>query len=145
MNLPLVALGATMALGLVLLAVGTRQMREEKRGRFAERPDVAPDEFFERYYGQSGLPRDRVLRALRTVAVDTETPEARLRPGDRFAEELKPVRGWEFDDGIGILSWELDRLARKAGVAIDLGSIVTLDDYIRCRVTLEATTRSGHD
>jgi hypothetical protein len=129
----------TIAVFVVGLTVGTRQMRREKERRFAGRPDLMPGEFYERFYASAGLPRDAVLRTIHDVALELEVPEAKLRPEDRFAEDLRPVRGWEFDDGIGILSWELDRLARKAGVAIDLGSIATLDDYIRYRVGLEAT------
>jgi hypothetical protein len=44
-----------------------------------------------------------VLEALGTVAWDIETPEAERRPGAGLAEELRPVGGWEFDDGSRIL------------------------------------------
>ncbi|MGH7267051.1 MAG: hypothetical protein ACREMB_19695 [Candidatus Rokuibacteriota bacterium] len=98
---------------------------------------MTADEFYERFYATSGLPKHLVTATLRSLAAALEMPEATLRPGDRFGEELKPVRGWELDDGTVVLSAELTDLAERAGIAIDLQNVSTLDDYIRSRISVE--------
>jgi hypothetical protein len=122
---------AVMLLAILLLALGYRKMIREKHGRVADRSSMSLDEFYTTYYEDSGLPKEAVARVLLEVASEVDMPAGKLRPSDRFSVELRPISGWEFDDGTGLLSSKLERLLRRAGAAVNTGSMRTLDDYIR--------------
>jgi hypothetical protein len=116
---------------LILLVISYLQMISIKKRRLAEREDIEPDRFYSLFYDSSALPKKIVIQILETIATATEMPINKLRPQDRFDRELKPVKGWEFDDGINLLSVETKKLLEKNRVQIDLTEIKTIDDYIR--------------
>jgi len=120
-----------MAIFLVLYLFGHRQMLKRKRYRFSGRDDMTPDTFYSTFYADSGLSRDDVVWVLTHVGGLLEIPASKLRPQDRFDTELAPARGWEYDDGLGILERELLGMMRKAGLKPDISKISTLDDCIR--------------
>lgn len=57
-------------------------------------------------------------------------PKAKLRPSDRFAVELAPKKGNEWDSGYGILLFALQSQAKRTGKKLSK-KIETLDDYVR--------------
>jgi hypothetical protein len=122
---------------LILIAggaafLGTLALRRAKASRFASRLDLGNDDFFVKYYAASGLPRDTVIRIRRLVADELEVPVGRLRPTDRFDQELRTAEGWEeWDDGIEALRQLLAPGNSGQWQAVDWGKIRTLDDLIR--------------
>lgn len=121
--------------GCVAAVLGTIALRQRKKARFGHRRELSADEFYRMYYGNSGLPRERVLAVRLVVADELEVPIGRIRPSDRFDRELRPAEGWEaWDDGMEVL-----RAAASAGggsrVAVEWKDIQTFDDLIRavCR------------
>lgn len=93
------------------------------------RENLSPDEVFNRYYAGSNLNRKLVVELLDHVAAELSLPVEKLRPNDRFAVELAPKKGSEWDSGYGILLYELQRLAKKKGRIVKK-SIATIDDYL---------------
>jgi len=93
------------------------------------RESLSPHEVFDRYYADSQLNRELVIELLDHVAAELSLPVEKLRPNDRFAIELAPKKGNEWDSGYGILLFELQRLAKKKGKTIEK-PIATIDDYL---------------
>ncbi len=120
---------------VILLLVKYDGSKARKR-RFLGRAELSPDEFYQQYYESSGLPKDKVIEILNNIAHVLEIPAKLLRPTDRFTEELKAEPGWEYDDGLGILEWELDIILRRKGSKLQLSDIKNIDDYIRCVIEL---------
>jgi hypothetical protein len=59
-------------------------------------------------------------------------PPGQLRPADRFAVELAPTKGWDWDDDIAVLMRLAKRRLELSGrSASDLVTISTVDDYVR--------------
>lgn len=98
------------------------------RGVFVDRPPMNLDEIYARYYVDSGLDREAVVRCFRFLATELALPTSRLRPTDRFDEELAPVIN-SYDSGYNLVLWTLEKEARNRGV--QLSRIETIDDYIR--------------
>jgi hypothetical protein len=117
----------------VLYWLGSRGARHRLARRFSNRPALDFNEFYQSHYAGT-LNRERIEELLAHVAQELSIPANKLLPSDRFDVELRPVRGWEFDSGKGILMVELDKLARAKGKSIDTKMIVTLDDYLKAMV-----------
>lgn len=113
------------AVGAVLTLFG-RKADLRRAGRFSDRPELSLQELEEQFYAGSGIPVSLLSEALQAVEQATGVPRGRLRPQDRFAEELAPEKGWEFDDGLAELRWTLEAL----GVS-RTSAVLTVDDFIR--------------
>lgn len=118
-------------LALALVWYGMRVSRKRLLRRFANRPDIIFDEFYSKFYASENLEKDLVEELLNHVAAEFDLPVLKLLPTDRFDAELAPDKGWNWDAGHGILSIELQQLAKKKGETIDLNKIITIDDYIK--------------
>jgi hypothetical protein len=94
------------------------------------REPLLADKFYEQFYLSSGLDRALVIELLEHVAQEVRIPAELIRPDDRFAVELAPGRGNEWDSGYAILLHELASLARKRKRPITK-PIATVDDYLR--------------
>lgn len=99
------------------------------------REPLAPDQFYERFYLDSGLDRALVIELLEHVAQEVRIPAERIRPDDRFAVELAPGRGNEWDSGYAILLNELASQARRRKRPIT-NTIATVDDYLRAMASV---------
>lgn len=130
---------------LVLFATGAyfhhRWLRQRKITRVSTRAPLGPDQFYEKYYASSGLPKRVVLQLLKEVANASDIPVPLLRPEDRFTVELAPIKGWEFDDGLVELSWLTEDREKRFAGKVDLSKIQTVDDYIRTIGQLECSER----
>lgn len=67
------------------------------------------------------------------ISTATSVEPGVLRPNDRFAVELAAPPGFEHNDDLLELTWDLRRDADDAGVAIDLDTVQTVDDFIRAK------------
>ena len=105
--------------------------RIEKRRRLGGREPMTSDEFFNTYYAGTSIKQGTTDAVLRLVASSTGFPRDRLRPSDRFDRELRPIEGWEFDDGTAEVSWLAESIARNRDIRAEEANIRTLDDLIR--------------
>jgi hypothetical protein len=64
------------------------------------------------------------------VAQSLRLPPGKLRPTDRFDEELAAPKGWEFDDEILDVQWAAERRLKRSGTQADLSRIKSVGDYI---------------
>ena len=94
--------------GIVVAATGA--MIRAKCKRFSGRKEYNPSDLCRIFFSESLLSRSEVLAVLREVSLATDIPLGKLRPSDRFAVELSPVRGWEFDDGLLLLPLRIQRV-----------------------------------
>ncbi|KWT82910.1 hypothetical protein [Candidatus Magnetominusculus xianensis] len=122
---------------MILLAITWFMSHGDKarRKRFLGRVELSPDEFYQQYYESSELPKEQVIEILNNIARALAIPAVVLRPTDRFTEELASEPGWEYDDGLGLLEWEVYSLLRKKGSKLQ-SDIKNIDDYIRCIIAL---------
>jgi len=131
-TLQVIVLVVVVIAAIPLLRLIRRHERAVKRERVAGRSDMEFAEFYRSFYAESGLPPAVVRRLLEEVAEVTDILAAKLRPPDRFDRELAPAHGDEFGDGLAILPAHVRRRLERAGLSADLGTIRTLDDFIRC-------------
>jgi hypothetical protein len=87
---------------IALLGFETWRMIVKKRKRFADRPDLSPEES-QRQFNATDLSSVDFQMFIRQIAEATDIPQGKLRPTDRFDLELAPTKGWEFDDGLNLL------------------------------------------
>jgi len=71
-----------------------------------------------------------VQTCLSHVADLTGVPVGKLRPTDRFDTGLAPPRGWEFDDGLGLLPDALQETFGVDAENFDLGQNPTIGDLL---------------
>lgn len=130
-------LGVVVVVGIIGLIIVERHTKREKLSRFKERNNIPEEEFYNKFYLSSGLPKDLVLAALREVAEVLELPQGLLRPDDRFDREFAPVKGSEMDDPRYSLETIIYSKLKKLDSNTNLSTIHTLDDLIRRLVTAQ--------
>lgn len=126
---------ATLMILLLGAAAGIVSMvyvRRVRMKRIADREPMSPDQIFSRYYKDSGLREEFVVLVWGDIAKILALPAEKLRPTDKFNEELKPLAGWHFyDDHLeDLLTWA-DKYARKRGAIVNPAEFKTLDDLVR--------------
>lgn len=97
---------------------------------FGLRDSLSPDQFYETFYASSDLDRELVVELLIHLAQELRIPVEKVRPEDRFAVELAPRKGDDWDWGYGLLLYELKSMARSKKKVIS-HKIGTVDDYLR--------------
>jgi hypothetical protein len=103
-----------------------------RRSRFKNRPPLADDLFYERYYGSSGLQKSKVIDIRHEIEAALNLKPETILPSDRFSEELSAVRGREYGGDRNDELYFLNRdREKRLGVKIPLAKIKTADDYIR--------------
>ena len=120
------------AAGALIWIFGRRADRL-RVARFAERPVLSVERRWEKFYRDRGVSAEAVARALNLIEDALGIPSGKLRPDDRFADELAPENGWEFDDGLADLRWYLEG-SRKGSSE----SVHTVDDFILAIADAEA-------
>jgi hypothetical protein len=126
MSLELIIAITILAIFGVLVVIFGRRAELRRAWRFRNRPVLSVQEFWEQFYRESGVPLNTISDALQVLETATSVPKGRLRPEDRFAKELAPEKGWEFDDGLAELRWELESRGRARESVV-----LTVDDFIR--------------
>jgi hypothetical protein len=120
-------LGGTAAL------ISISYVRRARMKPIAHRQSLPPEEIFLKYYKDIGLREDVVIHIWREIAGILALPAEKLRPTDRFNDELKPLGGWyHYDDHLSWLFAWAEKYARSHGAKIDPAEIKTLDDLVRC-------------
>jgi hypothetical protein len=126
-SLPL-AIWIPVGVGAALLG-GVYYLRYRESRALRRRPSLSYDAIYSTYYASSGLPKDEVIEIWGEIAKVLNVPEGKLRPDDRFAEDIARYL---------ITSEELDTLyecgrkrARELGFNINFPDIKTIDEYVR--------------
>jgi len=95
-----------------------------------QRESLDDEAIYASYYAEANLPKALVLQLWHEVAETLKVSASQLRPGDRFGREI---------GAYAITSEDLDVLAAKGrqrakavGASIDLESLNSVDDYVRC-------------
>ena len=94
------------------------------------RDSVPDDEFYERFYSDSGISKRTVCEIRDFIASEYSVQADKLLPSDRFAEELSAGRFWDWDNGYAILVFALTGAAKEKGVTVDR-EFETVDEFIR--------------
>ena len=116
--------------------------QRRKLERFADREDLSLDSIYSRFLAANNLPKGLVLELWNEVANRLRVPPGKLRPSDRFDNELAPVKGWELDDDTVEVHWAAQRRLKSLGVNADTGEVRTLRDYVEffCKLELAKHT-----
>ena len=130
-------------LGLAWAFLAPRYNRG-KMARFGDRKPLESDDFYEKFYADSGLPRALVLELLQEVGDSVEIVPTLLRPQDRILVELSDLKSLKpADGGLAEVTFAAQRRQKKLGVTVDITKIQTVDDYIRRFGALEVSTRNS--
>jgi hypothetical protein len=125
--------GVSLILGVLAVAAGAaliwffgHRADARRADRFPDRPFLEPGALWRKLYRKNEVSLESVEVALRLVSDATTIPAGKLRPTDRFAVELAPERGWEFDDGLAEIAWYLEAKSKGSSEGLQ-----TVDDLIR--------------
>lgn len=131
--------GITVAVAILVLAAGAaliwlfgRRADAQRASRFPARALLDPGELWRDFYRESDVSLESVETALRLVSEATTVPAGKIRPTDRFAVELAPERGWEFDDGLAEIAWYVESKSKGSSEGLE-----TVDDLIHLLDRLE--------
>lgn len=118
-----------LAIGLlltVLISAGLlgRRADQRRRQRLSSRESL--DDAWTHYMDHEEVSRESVDIVLKSVTKAIGVAPGKLAPTDRFGVELAPDRGWEYDDGLAEVEWDLRALGLR-----DLRSAQTLGDLAR--------------
>jgi hypothetical protein len=102
--------------------------RRRRLRRFAGRDVLTLDEVYSRFFAAKDLPKNLVVELWTEVAKPLGVPAGKLRPTDRFDNELAPIEKW--DDDIVEVQWAAERRLTQTGKRVDLSQIKTLGDYV---------------
>jgi len=112
-------------------------VRRTRRKPFVDREPLTPQEIFSAYYKEDGLREAVFVRLWQEIAALLALPAERLRPTDRFDQELKPLDHWQFyDDELEHLLIWINRYADGRGVKLNIQEFRTLDDVVRALARL---------
>ncbi len=100
------------------------------RKAISSRESISDDDFFERFYSDSGIPKRTVCEIRDFIANEYRVQSDKLLPTDRFSDDLSRGKFWDWDSGYAILGHALEGAARERNETIDCG-FETVDDYIR--------------
>jgi hypothetical protein len=121
------------AAAAVIVAMGLSipwfRRRAEQRKLLA-REALDNEAIYSRFYASAGLPRDQVFELWGEVAETLGVPPDRLRPEDRFGKDVGTY--WIMSDALDELAKKGRQRAQQLGVTIDLKTLATVDQYVRC-------------
>lgn len=122
------------ALVTILCAVAVSRYVESRRQgarrRYLRaRDSLSPDQIYQVYFAKTGVSRDAFIRTWLQVADILGLDPTRLRPSDRFDEELAPAKGYLQGDELVELNAVVRDESRRAGV-VSPSQMATLFDVI---------------
>lgn len=115
---------------------GQRRARREVEKRFLGRKKLSLEEVCYLFLHDNTNDANAVEEIITHVAHELSLDPELLRPDDRFDQELRPARGWEFDSGVTTLMLDLKDQAIRQGKTLDISTIRTLDDYVHEMLSL---------
>lgn len=138
---------ASIVLVLVIVVVGggvwyflPRRLRLK---RFENRPELSLEQIYGEFFAGKSLPKELACELWNEVAKCLCLPPGKLRPTDRFDQELAAPKGWEFDDEILDVQWAAERRLKQSGTQADLSHIKTVADYVEFFCNLAARSQQA--
>lgn len=120
--------------GLVAYRVSKNRL-PFKRERLSGRNSMSVNEIYNSFYSNSGLDRDKIIGLLNLVATTMKLDVDKLRPTDRFKEDLGPVKGYPIPDELEDLEEVVYMRCKELDIKRKQVNIKTLDDFIRFMIT----------
>ncbi len=105
-----------------------------RRARFVSREAMSSEEFLAECGISDREAGAQVLDLRHSMSLEFDIPEGKIRPGDRFDVELRPEKGWEFDDGVALLMQDLQAARHAKKLSTDTSKIVSVKDYVKARI-----------
>jgi len=103
----------------------------EKRKRFEKRETKTLKEIFENYYANLNFDESEFIKTWNEIASILKLDPQKLRPEDRFKDELSPVKGYFVEDELSDLEEYLRIKCQKKDISFKGEKIKTLDELIR--------------
>jgi hypothetical protein len=120
--------------GVVVIAGGLLAWelvpRHYRRKFLINRADLNFDQIYSEYFIGKALPKELACELWNEIASALSLPAGKLRPSDRFDNELAAPKGWEFDDNIVDVQFAAEHRLRQSGIQGDLSAIKTVGDYV---------------
>ncbi len=133
-----IALAAAIGFGLTAAVWTFIASKRKRHAEFAVREPLGAEEIFATYYADSGLDKSVVIRLWNECAAKLKIQPEKLRPTDRFKEELAASNFWaSLDDPRDDLTRYAIGEGKRFGVTIDLTGTKTLDELIRKLAAVE--------
>lgn len=123
------------AIGIAAIAWSSVLAQRRRRALFDRRTELNAEEIYFQHFSRSGLPAGLVLELWHEVADVFNLPAGKLRPSDRFGEELGNY-GITGDDLYELAGLAILR-ARLYGGQVNLRGIRTLDCYVRALASMQ--------
>ncbi|HEV2452673.1 MAG TPA: hypothetical protein VGY98_00330 [Verrucomicrobiae bacterium] len=117
--------------------------QRQRRKRFDARPDLDLDQIYNAFFSSKSLPKELVCELWKEVSGTLHVPSGKLRPTDRFDDELAAPKGWEYDDEIMDVHWAAERRLKRIGGQSDLSQVKTVGDYVEFFCKLQAQPPEG--
>lgn len=133
----LASTGALGVMGLLVLYLSIRSLREmfraEVRARFSDRPSLSLDEFYNQFYAAKNYPRSQVLEVVMSFARAAGVPADIVKPDDTFASlgVRNPANAEKYAVETAMMIKEAEQ---RFQVSLFEGTLNTLDDYIRVNI-----------
>jgi hypothetical protein len=138
MNPTLVSIGIVVVVGVGGVLAWNFLPRRQRLKRFHGRPNLSLEQIHSKFFGQTNFPKELVSELWKEVAESLRLPPGKLRPTDRFDQELAAPKGWEFDDEILDVQWAAERRRKRSEIKTDLSQIKTVGDYVEFFCNLAA-------
>lgn len=104
--------------------------RRQRLKRFENRRELSLEQIYGEFFAGKNLPKQLACELWNEVAKCLCLPPGKLRPTDRFDQELAAPKGWECDDEILDVQWAAERRLKQSGTQADLSQIKTVADYV---------------
>jgi hypothetical protein len=121
----------------LFLWLSRRTSVAKKGDRFVGREELTLEEIYDRFFRDKNLEKSAFEKNWILVAETLHCPAGKMRPTDRFDDELKPAYSFELDnddlehEAIDLLSQKKRHSAMSVrDVLKRLGQIETLNDFI---------------
>ena len=104
-------------------------LHRKELDRLKAREPLDMEQIYARYYTASGLSKSAVAELWNEVATTLRLPAEKLRPADRFGED---VGTWFiFSDDLDSLAELGQNRAKRRGIKVRFETVATVDDYVR--------------
>ena len=128
-KVPLYVYVGIFVVGMGIMEYRRKAMLRRKAFRLESRKDYGDSEL-NLEFQDAKLNPDELMRALDAVERATSIDKRKLRAVDRFDAELAPERGWEYDDGLGLLPLDLSKEFGVSADIFDLAKNPTVNDLL---------------
>lgn len=123
--------GFLLVTGLTAALVSMFYVKRTRLKRFSDREVLSREDIYARYFRDSGLEKVTIVSVWEDVAKVLALPPEKLRPTDRFDQELRPLSEWyHYDDNVEhLFAWAL-KSAKIRGVTVNFDEVQTLGDFV---------------